>query len=69
MNNICKNCKYFIVGEVDRNTMQKQTTCVRYPPVTHPLLSQQGVMMITVYPVISEESFCGEFSTSLNLIN
>ena len=68
----CSNCVHFKMGAVDPNTMQKTTICTRYPPVTHPILTQGGIMMMSIFNNVSDELYCGEFrleNAPLNIIS
>jgi hypothetical protein len=52
----CADCIYFTDGG----------NCRRYPPVA--VLSEQGVVSRTIYPVVTSSDWCGEFTFDLELL-
>lgn len=57
----CKDCVYN-VASLDNNTKEIIKICVRFPPVTHMLGTQQGIAVSTAYPMINNDLIaCGEW--------
>jgi hypothetical protein len=57
----CLVCEFCFEGMTDPNTLQKQSICRRYPPVSYPIPAQGGVAMITTFPNVTKDMICFEF--------
>ena len=64
----CHNCIY---NELSSNPANKelQKNCVRYPPMSHAVATQQGIAMLCSYPVITDNMMaCGEWDDGEDIV-
>ena len=68
LHNTCNDCVYNAVS-MDNPNKELTHTCVRFPPQNHAVVAQQGVAMLTVYPVIKNEmTACGEWDDGADIV-
>lgn len=64
----CKDCVY---NSLSFNNGNKEISknCVRYPPTSHAIITQQGVAMLCSYPIINDDmSACGEWDDGRDIV-
>ena len=58
----CENCIYSV--EVRQgHEIGKSRVCRRFPPSAHLVPQPGGVGIMTIYPSVTNEHWCGEFAT------
>ena len=59
----CDGCAYSQDTPIDPNnlTAARMLTCRRYPPVPVAMHTPQGVMIQTLYPMVTKANWCGEY--------
>jgi len=60
----CRDCRFCVQGEIDPNNPgQRPYNCYAKPPLTTSMLTAQGVVIMTMRPVITlDDIACKEFS-------
>jgi hypothetical protein len=59
-NNTCETCRLCKAGEVQTD-LKRQYFCHRYPPTTHAIPTQQGIVQMTSFPAVMPDMWCGEY--------
>ncbi len=63
----CNDCVYNVIS-TDNPAKEITRHCARFPPLTHAVLTQQGIAMMTAYPVIKNEMLaCGEWDDGADI--
>ena len=61
----CKTCKFFTTGDIIPGSLQRQTTCNRNPPYPIPMQTAQGVGIMSAFPPVQPDWYCGGHSPRL----
>ena len=59
----CDGCAYSSVNDVDPNNLsaERMLACRRYPPAPIAMRTPKGVMVQTLYPLVTKTNWCGEY--------
>ena len=63
----CKDCRFAVEGEISPGELKRTYNCRRYPPTIIPVMSQQGMAMLTAYPSVEATMSCGEHRVKLHI--
>lgn len=56
----CENCRFSFVGELDKNP-RRSLHCRRFPPIAVFVSTQERTGVVSVFPGVDADSWCGEF--------
>lgn len=66
-NETCKNCVYNNLT-IDFQSKAITKNCVRYPPASHAVPTNQGIALMCAYPVIKDDMpACGEWDDGVDI--
>jgi len=53
----CCKCAYYRINPQNLS----QGACTRFPPIAHPIQQQSKLSIMTIFPVVKKDEFCGEY--------
>jgi hypothetical protein len=65
----CGNCQFVHEEGVNKETLRKNLSCRRYPPVPQIIPSPNGPVTAGSFPPTQEHLYCGEWAPSTVILS
>lgn len=58
----CSTCKFSVLQRIAPTDLTRVRVCRRMPPQLVPMQNEQGIGLAALFPVVSDDCWCHEYS-------
>lgn len=62
VNGTCATCRYSIVQQLPPPNIGKVRVCRRFPPTVVSTPAQNGINLMSPFPIVADENWCFEYA-------